>query len=287
MILSRRRVPSKTLRALCLLSRVPSASTISTARRRSMVTPCPRTSQPMPPEVASPSNAPAPYSWSSPTQTTPGRTGTNGLLLVEDGRVKRVPTALHGMDLVQEISRLLRAENVTMTKLGTDLILWHVAGGGRVVEVGQRAGQDAQDDAAGLAPVADGVDVDQVAAEPEQLRHGEGVARVGLGGDLAECGAVQGANGGEPRSIDRSLSGNRLIPTLRRCGHWTGRTRRLEARSERKADTIRSRPCAGGVLICTVEVCAALPRTRAQFGEPIRCDRASVRVWSPCPGKPR
>lgn len=139
-----------------------------------MVTPCPRTSQPMPPEVASPSNAPAPYRWSSPTQTTPGRTGTNGLLLVEDGRVKRVPTALHGMDLVQEISRLLRAENVTMTKLGTDLILWHVAGGGRVVEVGQRAGQDAQDDAAGLAPVADGVDVDQVAAEPEQLRHGEG-----------------------------------------------------------------------------------------------------------------
>ncbi|MFF5212278.1 MFS transporter [Streptosporangium sp. NPDC000396] len=83
-------------------------------------------------------NAPAPYSWSSPTQTTPGRTGTNGLLLVEDSRVKRIPTALHGMDLVQEISRLLRAENITMTKLGTDLTLWHVAGAGTPNPVASR-----------------------------------------------------------------------------------------------------------------------------------------------------
>lgn len=45
---------------------------------------------------------------------------------MKDGRVKRVPTSLSGMDLVQEISRLLRFEGVMMTKLGADLTLWHV-----------------------------------------------------------------------------------------------------------------------------------------------------------------
>ncbi|MFH8519967.1 MDR family MFS transporter [Streptomyces gelaticus] len=85
-------------------------------------------------------DAPTPYTagCSAPTQTMPGRRGTNGLLLVKNGRVKRIPTALHGMDLVQEISRLLRAENVMMTKLGTDLTLWHVAGAGTPNPVASR-----------------------------------------------------------------------------------------------------------------------------------------------------
>lgn len=83
-------------------------------------------------------NASSPYGRPSPTQTTPGSTGTNGLLLVEDGRLKRIPTALHGMDLVQEISRLLRAENVTMTRLGTGLTLWHVVGAGTPNPVASR-----------------------------------------------------------------------------------------------------------------------------------------------------
>ncbi|WP_318212454.1 hypothetical protein [Streptomyces sp. SJL17-1] len=50
---------------------------------------------------------------------------------MKNGRIKRVPTESRGLELLQEISRLLRAENVTMTKLGTDLTLWHVDGAGR------------------------------------------------------------------------------------------------------------------------------------------------------------
>ncbi|MFC5168870.1 branched-chain amino acid ABC transporter ATP-binding protein/permease [Nonomuraea angiospora] len=50
------------------------------------------------------------------------------------------------------------------------------------MEVRQRSRQDAQGDAAGLAPVADGVDVDQVTAQPEQLRHCQDVAGVRGGG---------------------------------------------------------------------------------------------------------
>ncbi|MGA5196669.1 bifunctional serine/threonine protein kinase/MFS transporter [Streptomyces exfoliatus] len=57
-----------------------------------------------------------------------GLAGDDGLLLVENGRVTRVPADLRGLELLQEISRLLRSENVTMTKLGTDLTLWHVVG---------------------------------------------------------------------------------------------------------------------------------------------------------------
>ncbi|WP_406864425.1 hypothetical protein ABZO31_29860 [Streptomyces sp. HUAS MG47] len=68
---------------------------------------------------------------SAPARTTPGGTATtNGLLLVQDGRVARLPTSLHGMELVQEISGLLRTENVTMTRLDTQLTLWHGAGAG-------------------------------------------------------------------------------------------------------------------------------------------------------------
>ncbi len=58
------------------------------------------------------------------------RKGTHRLLLVKDGRVKRVPTSLHGMELVQEISRLLRSEHITSTRVGEEATVWHVAGPG-------------------------------------------------------------------------------------------------------------------------------------------------------------
>ncbi|MFI0985624.1 MDR family MFS transporter [Streptomyces exfoliatus] len=67
-----------------------------------------------------------------------GLAADNGLLLVEDGRVTRVPAELRGLELLQEISRLLRSENVTMTKLGTDLTLWHVEGAGTPNPVASR-----------------------------------------------------------------------------------------------------------------------------------------------------
>ncbi|MEU7074290.1 bifunctional serine/threonine protein kinase/MFS transporter [Streptomyces narbonensis] len=76
--------------------------------------------------------------WSAPTGTAQDRTGANGLLLVQSGRVTRVPTVFRGMDLVQEIGRLLQAENVTMTRLGTDLTLWHVVGAGTPNPVASR-----------------------------------------------------------------------------------------------------------------------------------------------------
>ncbi|WP_327350620.1 hypothetical protein [Streptomyces sp. NBC_01304] len=55
--------------------------------------------------------------------------GSKRLLVVKGGRVKHVPTELWGMNLVQEISRLLRSESITSTRLGT-VTLWHVAGDG-------------------------------------------------------------------------------------------------------------------------------------------------------------
>jgi hypothetical protein len=57
-------------------------------------------------------------------------TGTDKLLLVKGGRVKSVPTSLHSMPLIQEISRLLRSSNVMATRLGTDMTLWHLEGRG-------------------------------------------------------------------------------------------------------------------------------------------------------------
>ncbi|WP_051820147.1 MFS transporter [Streptomyces flavochromogenes] len=85
-------------------------------------------------------SASAPHSagWSAPVRTTVDRSEASGVLLVENGRVKRIPTEFRGMDLVQEISRLLRAENVTMTRLGTDLTLWHAVGPGTPNPVASR-----------------------------------------------------------------------------------------------------------------------------------------------------
>ncbi|WP_049574819.1 hypothetical protein [Streptomyces sp. SBT349] len=49
----------------------------------------------------------------------------SGLLLVTDRGVKHVRTASFGMDLVQEVARLLGSEHIRSTKLGDDLTLWH------------------------------------------------------------------------------------------------------------------------------------------------------------------
>lgn len=51
--------------------------------------------------------------------------GTHRLLLMKDGYVKNVPTSLFGMDLVQEVSRLLGSEHIRSTKIGDALTLWH------------------------------------------------------------------------------------------------------------------------------------------------------------------
>ncbi|MFI6784368.1 MFS transporter [Micromonospora sp. NPDC050276] len=50
---------------------------------------------------------------------------TAELLLVTVGGVQQVTTASFGMDLVQEVARLLGSENIRSTRLGTDLTLWH------------------------------------------------------------------------------------------------------------------------------------------------------------------
>ena len=81
-------------------------------------------------------NARAPYP-AGPSAAPDGR-GAGGLLLLKNGRVTRIPMALHGMELVQEISRLLRNENVTMTRLGTDLTLWHAVDAGTPNPVASR-----------------------------------------------------------------------------------------------------------------------------------------------------
>ncbi|MBT2449723.1 hypothetical protein J7F03_22110 [Streptomyces sp. ISL-43] len=51
--------------------------------------------------------------------------GTHRMLLVKDSRVKHVPTSSFGMDLVQEVSRLLGSEHIRSTKLSDDLTLWY------------------------------------------------------------------------------------------------------------------------------------------------------------------
>ncbi|MFF1922867.1 hypothetical protein ACFVW8_20140 [Streptomyces sp. NPDC058221] len=44
---------------------------------------------------------------------------------MKDGHVQHVPTSLFGMDLVQEVSRLLQSEHIRSTKIGDALTLWH------------------------------------------------------------------------------------------------------------------------------------------------------------------
>jgi len=51
---------------------------------------------------------------------------TTGLVLVSGGGVRQVATGSYGMDLVQEVARLLGSEHIRSTKLGEDLTLWHV-----------------------------------------------------------------------------------------------------------------------------------------------------------------
>jgi hypothetical protein len=47
------------------------------------------------------------------------------LLLVTFGGVEQVTTTFFGMDLVQEVARLLGSEHIRSTKFGADLTLWH------------------------------------------------------------------------------------------------------------------------------------------------------------------
>ncbi|MBA0049539.1 hypothetical protein E0L36_01015 [Streptomyces sp. AJS327] len=54
---------------------------------------------------------------------------TSGLLLVSDRGIKRVETASFGMDLVQEVARLLGSEHIRSTKLGEELTLWYAEDG--------------------------------------------------------------------------------------------------------------------------------------------------------------
>lgn len=48
-----------------------------------------------------------------------------GVLLVTGSGVRRVATGAYGMDLVQEVARLLGSEHIRSTRLGDDLALWH------------------------------------------------------------------------------------------------------------------------------------------------------------------
>ncbi|WP_399896235.1 hypothetical protein ACGH7X_40960 [Streptomyces sp. BBFR51] len=50
---------------------------------------------------------------------------TTALLAVTDSGITRIHTGSYGMDLVQEVAKLLRSENIRSTKLGDDLTLWH------------------------------------------------------------------------------------------------------------------------------------------------------------------
>ena len=46
------------------------------------------------------------------------------MLVTVDG-LQQMTTTFYGMDLVQEVARLLRSENIRSTRLGGDLTLWH------------------------------------------------------------------------------------------------------------------------------------------------------------------
>lgn len=50
---------------------------------------------------------------------------TTALLVVTDSGVTRVNTGSYGPDLVQEVAKQLRSQNIRSTKLGDDLTLWH------------------------------------------------------------------------------------------------------------------------------------------------------------------
>ncbi|GAB3984531.1 hypothetical protein GCM10029978_094460 [Actinoallomurus acanthiterrae] len=47
------------------------------------------------------------------------------LLVVTAGGVQQVTTNFSGMELVQEVARLLGSEHIRSTRLGDDLTLWH------------------------------------------------------------------------------------------------------------------------------------------------------------------
>jgi hypothetical protein len=63
--------------------------------------------------------------------------GKSELLVVTPDGVRRVATTLFGMDLVQQVARLLNSENIMSTRLGDDMTLWHAEGGRRRGRAGQ------------------------------------------------------------------------------------------------------------------------------------------------------
>ncbi|MGW0296691.1 hypothetical protein ACWDYK_08230 [Streptomyces anthocyanicus] len=50
---------------------------------------------------------------------------TTALLVLTDSGVTRVNTGSYGTDLVQEVAKLLRSENIRSTRLADNLTLWH------------------------------------------------------------------------------------------------------------------------------------------------------------------
>ncbi|OIV38542.1 hypothetical protein BIV57_05255 [Mangrovactinospora gilvigrisea] len=63
-----------------------------------------------------------------------GESGESGrgaeLLLLADGAVQRHSAESYGMDMVQEVARLLGSPNIRSTVLGENLTLWHAEAGG-------------------------------------------------------------------------------------------------------------------------------------------------------------
>jgi hypothetical protein len=54
---------------------------------------------------------------------------STALLLVTSRGVQQVATASFGMDLVQQVARLLGSEHIRSTRLGDDLTLWYAENG--------------------------------------------------------------------------------------------------------------------------------------------------------------
>lgn len=88
-----------------------------------------RASRPAPPRATSGQTMTVPSGRSGEAGTASGRGTAAGLLLLTVGGVHQVTTTLFGMDLVQEVARLLGSENIRSTRLGTDLTLWHAEDG--------------------------------------------------------------------------------------------------------------------------------------------------------------
>ncbi|MGI5521574.1 MFS transporter [Micromonospora sp. CA-259024] len=84
-----------------------------------------RASRPAQPQATSSQTATASTGQPADSGTANERGTAAGLLLVTAGDVQQLTTPFFGMDLVQEVARLLGSANIRSTRLGTDLTLWH------------------------------------------------------------------------------------------------------------------------------------------------------------------